>query len=93
MHWRRKWQPTAVFLPGESQGRESLSGLPSMGRTESDTTEVMQQQQQQHPIIGCTTVYPSTTVCPPEGHLGCFQFGAIINKTSLKMCVQHFVYS
>ena len=24
MHWRRKWQPTPVFLPGESQGRESL---------------------------------------------------------------------
>ena len=30
MHWRRKWQPTPVFLPGESQGRGSL-GLPSMG--------------------------------------------------------------
>ena len=23
MHWRRKWQPTPVFLPGESQGREA----------------------------------------------------------------------
>ena len=31
MHWRRKWQPTPVFLPGESQGWGSLSGLPSMG--------------------------------------------------------------
>ena len=31
MHWRRKWQPTPVFLPGESQGRRSLAGLPSMG--------------------------------------------------------------
>ena len=30
MHWRRKWQPTPVFLPGESQGREPR-GLPSMG--------------------------------------------------------------
>ena len=30
MHWRRKWQPTPVFLPGESQGQES-GGLPSMG--------------------------------------------------------------
>ena len=29
MHWRRKWQPTPVFLPGESQGRGSLVG--SMG--------------------------------------------------------------
>ena len=26
MHWRRKWQPTPVFLPGESQGQESLVG-------------------------------------------------------------------
>ena len=31
MHWRRKWQPTPVFLPGESQGRRELGGLPSMG--------------------------------------------------------------
>ena len=30
MHWRRKWQPTPVFLPRESQGREP-GGLPSMG--------------------------------------------------------------
>ena len=30
-HWRRKWQPTPVFLPGESQGRESLVGLLSLG--------------------------------------------------------------
>ena len=40
MHWRRKWQPTPVFLPGESQGRESLVGCCLWGRTESDTTEV-----------------------------------------------------
>ena len=46
MHWRRKWQPTAVFLPGESQGRGSQVGCCLWGRTESDTTEVMQQQQQ-----------------------------------------------
>ena len=31
MHWRRKWQPTPVFLPGESQRERSLVGLPSMG--------------------------------------------------------------
>ena len=40
MHWRRKWQPTPVFLPGESQGRASLVGCHLWGRTESDTTEV-----------------------------------------------------
>ena len=46
MHWRRRWQPTPVFLPGESQGRGSLVGCHLWGRTESDTTEVTQQQQQ-----------------------------------------------
>ena len=46
MHWRRKWQPTPVFLPGESQGRQSLVGCRLWGRTESDTTEVTSQPQQ-----------------------------------------------
>ena len=45
MHWRRKWKPTPVFLSGESQGRGSLVGCHLCGRTESDTTEVTQQQQ------------------------------------------------
>ena len=39
MHWRKKWQPTPVFLPGESQGQRSLVGCRLWGRTESDTTE------------------------------------------------------
>ena len=46
MHWRRKWQPIPVFLPGEPQGRWSLVGCRLWGYTESDTTEVTQQQQQ-----------------------------------------------
>ena len=41
MHWRRKWQPTPVFLPGESQGRGSLVGCRLWGCTESDKTEVI----------------------------------------------------
>ena len=39
-YWRRKWQPTPVFLPGESQGRGNLVGFHLWGHTESDTTEV-----------------------------------------------------
>ena len=46
MHRRRKWQPTPVFLPGESQGQGSLVGCRLWGCTESDTTEETQQQQQ-----------------------------------------------
>jgi len=45
MHWRRKWQPTPVFLPGESQGWRSLVGCRLWGRTESNTTSMTQQQQ------------------------------------------------
>ena len=65
MHWRRKWQPTPVFLPGESQGQGSLVGCHPWGRTESDTTDATQQQQQQQqqwlsslspalPLVFCT---------------------------------------
>ena len=37
LHWRRKWQPTPVFLPGESQGRGSLVGCLLWGRTVGHT--------------------------------------------------------
>ena len=39
MHWRRKWQPTPVFLPGESQEQRSLVGCCLWSRTELDMTE------------------------------------------------------
>ena len=39
MHWRRKWQPTPVFLPGESQGQRTLVGCCLWGCTESDMAE------------------------------------------------------
>ena len=37
--WRRKWQLTPVFLPGEFHGRRSLLGYSPWGRNKSDTTE------------------------------------------------------
>ena len=37
--WRRVWQPTPVFLPGESHGQSSLAGYSPWGRKELDTTE------------------------------------------------------
>ena len=40
IHLRRKWQPTPVFLPGESQGQGSLVGCHLWGCTGSDMTEV-----------------------------------------------------
>ena len=37
--WRRKWQPSPVFLPGEFHGQSSLAGYSPWGRKELDTTE------------------------------------------------------
>ena len=39
MHWRRKWQPTPVFLPGEAHGQRSLAGYSPCGHEELDMTE------------------------------------------------------
>ena len=50
--------PTPVFLPGESQGWGSLLGCRLQGRTESDTTEATQQQQQ------CIHVHPNLSIRP-----------------------------
>ena len=56
LHWRRKWHPTPVFLPGKSQGRGSLVGCRPWGRTEWDTAEVTQQQrrQQRNFVTSCS---------------------------------------
>ena len=40
--WRRKWQPTPVFLPGESRGQRRLMGYSPWGHEESDMTEMTQ---------------------------------------------------
>ena len=40
--WRKKWQATPVFLPGESHGQRSLVGSSPWGLKESDMTEVTQ---------------------------------------------------
>ena len=37
--WKKKWQPTPVFLLGESYGQRSLVGYSPWGRKESDTTD------------------------------------------------------
>ena len=55
----RKWQPTPVFFPGESQGWQSLVGCRLWVCRESDTTKATQQQQQQ-----CVYVNPSLPMYP-----------------------------
>ena len=52
--WGRKWQPTPVFLPGESHGQRSLAGCSSWGRKKLDTIERPNNRPQ---IIGITGYY------------------------------------
>ena len=42
MPWRKAWQPTAAFLPGESHGQRSLVGYIPWGQKESDMTDETQ---------------------------------------------------
>ena len=78
MHWRRKWQPTPMFLPGESQGRGSLVGCHLQGCTELDTTEATYQQQQ------CVYVNLSLPIHPYYTHylfpLGNHKLQWLLNK-------------
>ena len=67
--WRRKWQPTPVFLPGESHWWSSLVGYSPWGRKESDTTERVHLLSlfvsQSYPIL-CDLVIcslPDSSVC------------------------------
>ena len=46
--WRKKWQPTPVFLPGESHGQRSLVGYSPRARKESDVTEHTRNAHQHH---------------------------------------------
>ena len=59
--WRRAWQPTPVFLPGESHGQRSLAGSTPWCCQESDSTEVTctaQYQLEQKPHVSCNRPVP-----------------------------------
>ena len=68
MHWRRKWQRTPVFLPGESHGWGILVGCRLWGRTELDMTEVTQQQQLAYSqwMLGALPPTPSKMMTVPN---------------------------
>ena len=64
--WRRKWQPTPVFLPGKSHGWRSLVGYSPWGHKESDTTERLHF----HFQVMCDSIWPHgllhiRLLCPP----------------------------
>ena len=85
MHWRRKWQPTPVFLPGESQGQGSLVGCRPWGCTESDTTEATSHSL--HAVCGCVLTTEAemsggNTDTGPTGRAPSGVYGTLTNSCS-----------
>ena len=59
--WRRKWQPTPVFLPRESLGRQSLVGYVHGVAKESDAAEQLSMTQHTHtPFVTAAQPHPNT---------------------------------
>ena len=56
--WRRKWQPTPVFLPGKSHGWRSLVGYSSWSHKESDTTERVHFTKTSYHVLWSLTNWP-----------------------------------
>ena len=63
MHWRRKWQPTPVFLPGESQGQGSLVGSHRVGHDWSDLAAAAAVTQGNFFISSSHCVYVCVCLC------------------------------
>ena len=61
--WKRAWQPTPVFLPGESNGQRSLVGYSPKGCKESDTIEVTEPHTHTYILSRTTYVYFCVCVC------------------------------
>ena len=74
--WRRKWQPTAVFLPGESCGHRSLACCSLWGLKELDTTEWLSTHAVLHHMRGADTLRISKSSTENHlhqlGHVNCF---------------------
>ena len=69
--WRRAWQPTPVFLPGESQGQRSLAGYSPWGCKESDMTELLRKHAQV-PGHRCINIFGGPAFNQPHRIWGTF---------------------
>ena len=93
--WRRKWQPTPGFLPGESHGQRSLVGYSPWGCKESDTTEWISNKSKYHlppPSLPCFS-YPIPTFLLPLIQISPFSVAPLVMLQNIN-CVSnlHFLF-
>ena len=67
--WRRAWQPTPVFLPGESHGQGRLAGYSPWGCTESDMTEATQHARASAQMHSCPQACSQEGASRVEAHV------------------------
>ena len=65
--WRKKWQPTPVFLPGQFHGQRSLVGCSPWGHRESDLTEHTAQDIQGARLLSLGQNTPHNQMPPEDG--------------------------
>ena len=87
MHWRRKWQPTPVFLPEESQGRGSLVGCRLWGHTESHWSDLAAAAMVKNPPASVGDIkdmgsIPVSGRCPGGGQGSPLQYSHLENPTN-----------
>ena len=95
--WRRKWQPTPVFFPGQSHGQRSLVGYGSWGHKESDTTEHMCTHTHTHTHTHVcshtyTCVHTETHVCT-HAHAHMCAYMRVCAHTYTCACTQGHTYT
>ena len=102
MPWKRKWQATSVFLPGEFHGQRSPMGYSAWGHRESDTTEQLTPShfhfspfftQEGHLSVSLSSLLVYTLNIPitPLFHLDCYNSHLALHR--LTQCSASFPFS
>ena len=78
--WRRKWQPSPVFLPGKSHGERSLAGYSPWGHKEWDTTWARNTSTHTHTH---TRNHIFCIRSATDGHLGCFHIFSLTSNDAM----------